>query len=60
MSIYEVIGLAFVVYMACVGVYIHARLVIHGIHRVAGRMDIGSEYEDAAVREYLGDRRIAK
>jgi hypothetical protein len=52
-NIYEAIGGMFVVFFTCVGIYVTGRLVIEGIRRTAGRLDIGAVTEDAAVRDFL-------
>lgn len=54
MSIYEAIGVGFVIFMACVGCYTTSRMVYEGIKRIEGRSEIGKEFEDAAVRDHLG------
>jgi hypothetical protein len=53
MNIYEAIGIGFVIYMTCCGVYAHIRLVIEGIKRTKGHIDLGSTTEDAAVHDFL-------
>jgi hypothetical protein len=51
--IYEFIGRAFILLMSCIGIYTLSKLIIEGIHRTAGRIEIGKVYEDAAVRDRL-------
>lgn len=53
MNVFEAVGALTIVFFTCVGLYTVARLVIEGIKRVAGRIDIGQTTEDAAVRDFL-------
>jgi hypothetical protein len=52
MSIYEYIGIAWVVFTVCIG---HAALIwflLAGRNRLKQRLEVGSMAEDAAIRDY--------
>jgi hypothetical protein len=53
MNIMEAVGSVFIIYLACSGLAGHVYLVVSGVRRIVGRLEIGGVYEDAAVREQL-------
>ena len=56
MSIYEAIGVAFVIFTSLLGTAVIIWVAVHGAQRLHGHLDIGRLDEDAAVRNHLDIR----
>jgi hypothetical protein len=53
MNIFEALGTGYVLLMACLGQLAVGYLAYEGLKRVVGRLVIGQETEDAAVRDFI-------
>jgi hypothetical protein len=53
MSVFEVIGIGIVIYMAATGMCAHVMMVTRGVGAIRKALDVGHMHSDVAVREYL-------